>query len=69
MALVSPHGLCHRKNLDVLVLIPGSLYRAYTAVAMTKKLQGKRFPPAIVEAVVNDFKSRLVNEKQEEHPH
>ncbi|KAK3425227.1 hypothetical protein EUGRSUZ_F02021 [Eucalyptus grandis] len=32
--------------------------RAYTAVAMTKKLQGKRFPPAIVEAVVNDFKSR-----------
>ncbi|XP_030511741.1 uncharacterized protein LOC115726140 [Rhodamnia argentea] len=32
--------------------------RAYTAVALTKKLQGKRFPPAIVEGVVNDFKSR-----------
>lgn len=69
MAVVSPHGSCHRKILEVLVLIPGSGYRTYTAVAMTKKLQGNRFPPAFVEAVVNDFKSRLVNEKQEEHPH
>ncbi|KAB1215029.1 Regulatory protein RecX [Morella rubra] len=32
--------------------------RAFTAVEMRKKLQGKRFSPDIVEAVVDDFQSR-----------
>lgn len=34
------------------------LCRAFTAVEMRKKLQGKRFSPDIVEAVVDDFQSR-----------
>ncbi|EXB97667.1 Regulatory protein recX [Morus notabilis] len=37
--------------------------RAFTAVELRKKLCGKRFCPKIVEAVINDFKSRgLIND-------
>ncbi|XP_062168653.1 uncharacterized protein LOC133874810 [Alnus glutinosa] len=32
--------------------------RSFTAVEMTKKLQGKRFSPDTVEAVINDFQRR-----------
>ncbi|KAL5735583.1 hypothetical protein ACOSP7_030050 [Xanthoceras sorbifolium] len=37
--------------------------RAFTAVELRKKLNGKKFPPDIVEAVLEDFKSRgLIND-------
>ncbi|GKV37466.1 hypothetical protein SLEP1_g45493 [Rubroshorea leprosula] len=35
--------------------------RAFTAVELRKKLQGKRFPPNIIEAVVKNFQRRYVN--------
>ncbi|KAJ0046248.1 hypothetical protein Pint_03732 [Pistacia integerrima] len=37
--------------------------RAFTAVELRKKLNGKKFPPNIVEAVITDFQSRgLIND-------
>ncbi|GAV59641.1 RecX domain-containing protein [Cephalotus follicularis] len=37
--------------------------RAFTATELRKKLQGKRFPPEIVDAVIDDFHSRgLIND-------
>lgn len=37
--------------------------RAYTAVELRKKMQGKKFPPNVVEAVITKFQSRgLIND-------
>ncbi|XP_031406074.1 uncharacterized protein LOC116214760 isoform X2 [Punica granatum] len=37
--------------------------RAYTAVEMRKKLHGKRFAPAIIDSVIDDFERRgLIND-------
>lgn len=34
------------------------LSRAFTAVEMRKKLNGKKFPSHVIEAVITDFQSR-----------
>lgn len=47
--------------LDISYFVVFFFCRAFTAVELGKKLNGKKFPPNIIKAVITDFRSRYLN--------